>query len=105
MIDAGVAVAVSTDFNPGSSPSYHLPFAMMLACVRQRMTPEETLCGATAIAARAIGLEGQAGSLVAGCPADLAVIDVPDLNHWMYHFRPNACRAVMKGGEWSISPS
>ena len=100
LLEAGVAVAVATDFNPGSAPSYHLPLAMTLACLNQRMTPAEALCGATVIAARALGLEGQAGSLAPGCPADLAVIDAPDLNHWLYHFRPNACLAVMKNGLW-----
>lgn len=100
LIEAGVAVAVATDFNPGSAPSFHLPLAMTLACLSQRMTPAEALCGATVIAARALGLEGQAGSLAPGCPADLAVIDAPDLNHWLYHFRPNACLAVMKNGLW-----
>ena len=54
---AGVAVAVATDFNPGSAPSYHLPFALTLACTLQRMTPAEALKGATIIAARAVGLE------------------------------------------------
>jgi len=105
LIEAGVAVAVATDFNPGSSPSFHLPFAMTLACIKQRMTPEEVLCASTAIAARAIGLEGQAGSLVEGSRADLAVIDAENINHWLYHFRPNACTAVMKAGNWAISPS
>ena len=105
LIEAGVAVAVATDFNPGSSPSFHLPFAMTLACIKQRMTPEEVLCAVTAIAARAVGLEGQAGSLVKSSPADLAVIDADDLNHWLYHFRPNACTAVMKAGNWVISPT
>ena len=104
LIEAGVAVAVATDFNPGSAPSFHLPLAMTLACIRQRMTPEEVLCGATVIAARAVGLEGHAGSLVPGCQADLALIDAPDLNHWLYHFRANACTGVMKAGQWAISP-
>ena len=65
-IDAGVAVAVATDFNPGSAPSYHLPFALTLACTLQRMTPAEALKGATSIAARAVGLEARIGSLEAG---------------------------------------
>ena len=55
-IEAGAAVAVATDFNPGSAPSYHLPFALTLACTLQRMTPAEALKGATVIAARAVGL-------------------------------------------------
>jgi len=104
LIEAGVAVAVATDFNPGSAPSFHLPLAMTLACLNQGMTPQEALRGATAIAARAIGLEGQAGSLVPGCAADLAIIDAPDLDHWIYHFRPNACSAVMKSGKWCAGP-
>ena len=102
LIEAGVAVAVATDFNPGSSPSFHLPLAMMLACTQQAMTPDEALCGATVIAARAIGLEGRAGSLITGSRADLALIDAPDLNHWMYHFQANACRSVMKSGQWVV---
>jgi len=98
LIDAGVAVAVATDFNPGSAPSYHLPLAMLLACTLQRMTPAEVLKGATLLAARAIGVEPQCGSICPGKAADFAVIDAPDLNHWMYHFRPNACvRTVMAG--------
>jgi imidazolonepropionase len=98
LIDAGVPVAVATDFNPGSAPSYHLPFAMMLACTLQRMTPAEALSGATWIAARAIGVESECGSLEAGKAADFAVVDAPDVNHWLYHFRPNACvRTVIAG--------
>lgn len=98
-IDAGVPVAVATDFNPGSAPSFHLPMAMMLACTMQRMTPFETLKGATMIAARAVGLEKEIGSIEVGKRADFAVIDAPDPNHWMYHFRPNACVRTFLGGE------
>ena len=85
-------MAVATDFNPGSAPSYHLPFALTLACTLQRMTPAEALKGATIIAARAVGLEARIGSLEPGKAADFAVIDAPDVNHWLYHLRPNACR-------------
>jgi imidazolonepropionase len=98
LIDAGVPVAVATDFNPGSAPSFHLPLAMTLACTMQRMTPAEALKGATAIAARAIGVEAECGSVEVGKAADLAVIDAPDVNHWLYHFRPNACRRTLIGG-------
>jgi imidazolonepropionase len=100
MMDRGVPVAVATDFNPGSSPSYHLPLAMTLACVQQGMTPQETLQGATSVAARAVALGETVGSLLPGYAADLAIIDAPDLNHWLYQFRPNACVAVMKNGNW-----
>ena len=99
LIDAGVAVAVASDFNPGTAPSYHLPFALTLACARQRMTPAEALKGATRFAARAVGLEGVAGSLEPGTSADFALIDAPDVEHWLYHLRPNACTATVIGGE------
>ena len=97
-IDAGVPVAVATDFNPGSAPSFHLPFALTLACTMQGMTPAEALKGATSIAARALGLDG-VGTLAPGGPADFAVIDAPDVNHWLYHLRANACLRTVIAGE------
>jgi imidazolonepropionase len=97
-IEAGVAVAVATDFNPGSAPSYHLPFALTLACTLQRMTPTEALKGATILAARAVGLERRIGSLEPGKAAAFAVIDAVDVRQWLYHLRPNACRGVVVGG-------
>lgn len=99
LIEAGVAVAVASDFNPGTAPSCHLPFAMTLACTRQRMTPAEVLKGATRYAARAVGRESEVGSLEPGAAADFAVIDAPDVEHWLYHLRPNACVATAVGGE------
>jgi imidazolonepropionase len=98
LIEGGVAVAVATDFNPGSAPSFHLPLALSLACTLQRMTPAEALKGATIYAARAVGLEASVGSLEAGKSADFAVIDAPDVNHWIYHFRPNACAMTVISG-------
>jgi imidazolonepropionase len=100
LMDNGVPVAVASDFNPGSAPSFHLPLAMTLACLKQGMTPQESLKGATTIAAQAIAAQSGIGSLVPGYRADLAVIEAPSLNHWLYHFEANACDAVMKGGEW-----
>lgn len=98
LLEAGVSVAVATDFNPGSAPSFHLPLAMTLACTTQGMTPAESLRGATIVAARAIGLEETHGSLEAGKRADFAVIDAPDVEHWLYHFRANACVRTVIGG-------
>ncbi len=98
LIQAGVPVAVATDFNPGSAPSYHLPLAMTLACTLQRLTPAEALKGATIYAARAVGLEQLTGSLEAGKAADFAIIDAPDVNHWLYQFRPSACVRSVIGG-------
>ena len=102
-IGAGVPVAVATDFNPGSAPSYDLPLALTLACTLQRMTPAEALKGATVVAARAVGLASRIGSLEPGKAADFALIEAPDVNHWLYHHRPNACVATVVGGRvrWS----
>jgi imidazolonepropionase len=99
LIDAGAAVAVATDFNPGSAPSYHLPLAMTLACTLQRMAPAEALKGATLQAAKALGLAQRVGSLERGKAADFALIDAPDVDHWLYHLRPNACRLTVAGGQ------
>jgi imidazolonepropionase len=98
LLDAGVAVAVATDFNPGSAPSFHLPLAMTLACTMHGMSPAEALNAATVVAARAIGLEETHGSLEPGKRADFAVIDAPDVEQWLYHFRPNACVRTVIGG-------
>ncbi len=98
LLDAGVGVAVATDFNPGSAPSYHLPLALSLACVLSRMTPAEALMGATAVAARALGMDGEIGSLEVGKRADFSLLDAVDPSLWLYHFRPNACVATFIGG-------
>lgn len=98
LLEAGVPVAVATDFNPGSAPSFHLPLALLLACTLQRMTPHEALAGATWVAARAIGVEAECGSLEPGKAADFAIIDAPEVNHWLYHFRPNACVRTVAAG-------
>ena len=105
LIAAGVPVAVATDFNPGSAPSYHLPLAMTLACTLQRMTPPEALKGATFYAAKALGLERRVGSLERGKAADFALIEAPNVEHWLYHLRPNACRLTVAGGRviWRAS--
>lgn len=98
LINSGVPVAVATDFNPGSAPSWHLPLAMTMACTMQSMSPSEVLKGATIYAARALSADETAGSLIPGKQADFAIIDAPDVNHWLYHFRPNACVATYKKG-------
>lgn len=98
LVDNGVEVAVATDFNPGSAPSYDLPLAMMLACNRGGLTPAQALKGATIYAAKAIRREHKIGSVEPGKYADMAIIDAPDPNFWMYHYRPNSCvYTVLKG--------
>jgi imidazolonepropionase len=98
LVDAGVPVAVATDFNPGTAPSFHLPLALLLACARGRLTPAEALKGATLVAARALGLDAAAGSVEPGKSADLAVLDAPSPTHWLYHFGANDCAMTIARG-------
>lgn len=99
--EAGVPVAVATDFNPGTAPSYHLPWALTLACTLQRMTPAEALVGATRHAAAALNRADRIGALARGLRADFALVDAPSLNHWLYHLRPNAVQATyVRGQRW-----
>jgi imidazolonepropionase len=99
--EADVPVAVATDFNPGTAPSYHLPLALMLACTLQRMTPAQALAGATRHAAAALNREDEIGSLAPGRQADFVLLDAPSLNHWLYHIRPNAAVATyVQGQRW-----
>lgn len=101
LLEAGVPVAVATDFNPGTAPSYHLPLALTLACTLQRMTPAEALTGATRHAAAAVNRADQIGALAPTMQADFVLVDAPSLNHWLYHFRPNAVQATyVKGQRW-----
>lgn len=99
MIDSGVPVALSTDANPGSSPTLSLQFIMNLGCLKMGMTPEEVLTAATINAAHAIDCADRIGSLEAGKQADIAIFDVP--NHLMlsYNYGMNHVESVMKKGE------
>jgi imidazolonepropionase len=101
LIEAGVRVAVATDFNPGSAPSCHLPVAMTLAATLQRMTPAEVLKGVTIHAAAALRLEAEIGSIEVGKRADLAVIDAESADHWVYHLTANSCARTVIGGSCS----
>jgi imidazolonepropionase len=98
LLRQGVRVAVATDYNPGSAPSYQLPLAMLLACTLNRLTPAEALKGATLYAAQAIGKEGEIGSLEANKRADFAVLDAPNVEHLLYHFRVGPARLTVKSG-------
>ena len=86
LIAAGVPLAVSTDFNPGSAPSHDLPLAMMVAVVHQGLTAAQAIRGITCNAARALGMHEEIGSLKVGMAADLTLVDAPDEQHWVYHF-------------------
>lgn len=100
MIDRGVPVALSTDCNPGSSPTESLPFMMNLACFQMKMTPAEVIAAATINAAHAIGRAHTIGSLETGKQADLVVMDAPNVACLQYHYGVNPVERVMKKGNW-----
>jgi imidazolonepropionase len=99
LIDAGAAVALATDANPGSAPCLSLPFVMALACRYQKLTPAEALNAVTINAAHALGLGHALGSLEAGKQADFLLLDAPDYRHLVYWFGHNPAVQVFKRGE------
>ncbi|MBA4542765.1 imidazolonepropionase [Thermoactinomyces daqus] len=99
MLEAGVPVALSTDFNPGSSPTVSLPVIMNLACLNMKMTPAEVIAAATINSAHAIGKAGEIGSLEPGKQADILILDAPNYAHLSYHYGVNLTDSVFKKGE------
>ncbi|MFJ7969800.1 imidazolonepropionase [Psychrobacillus sp. NPDC096389] len=98
MIDAGVPVAISTDCNPGSSPTTSMPLVMNLACISMRLTPAESLCAATYNAACAIQMEDKVGSLEVGKQADVVLWNVQSYQQLQYLFGVNHVKTVWKKG-------
>ena len=98
IIDAGVPVAISTDCNPGSSPTISMPLVMNLACITMKMTPAESLCAATYNAACALQIEDRVGSIEVGKQADLVLWDVHNHQKLHYVFGVNRVKIVWKNG-------
>jgi imidazolonepropionase len=94
----GVAMAVATDCNPGSSPMTSLLLALNMACTLFRLTPQEALGGATREAARALGLGAEAGTLEAGKVADFVLWDIQRPAELAYGIGVNPCHAVVRRG-------
>jgi imidazolonepropionase len=99
LIDAGVPVALATDYNPGTSPTLSMPMAMSLACTHMKMMPAETVTAATINGAWALRLAGRKGSIEAGKDADLAVFAVEDYREIPYWFGTNHCWMTVLNGE------
>lgn len=98
LIDGGVAVAIASNFNPGSCMSYSMPLMMTIACTQMRMTPEEALTACTLNAAAALGLSSSVGSIEVGKNADIILADIPEYTHLSYHFGCNHITTVIKNG-------
>jgi imidazolonepropionase len=98
LIDAGVPVALATDYNPGTSPTMSMPMAMSLACTQMKMLPAETIAAATINGAWALRLADRKGSIEPGKDADLAVFRVEDYREIPYWFGANRCHLTVIAG-------
>lgn len=98
LLDAGVSVALATDFNPGSAPSMSMPLVLTLACSQMGMTPREAIHAATAGGARALRLEDGRGTLRPGAPADFVLWAVEDHREIPYRFGWPPVAGVWKRG-------
>ncbi len=99
LIDGGAAVALSTDFNPGSSHIANLNFIMSLAALKMRMTIEETISAVTLNAANALGISDKTGSVEVGKYADFAVFDTNEYADIVYNVGKNICSMTVKNGK------
>ena len=100
-IESGVAVALATDYNPGSSPTLSMPMAMSLACTHMKMSPAEAIAAATINGAWALRVADRKGSVEPGKDADLAVFDVSDYREIPYWFGANRCALTIMNGALS----
>lgn len=100
MIDSGLAVALASDFNPGSSPSGNMQFVISLACVKYRMLPEEALNAATINGAAAMEIDHTHGSIAPGKTANLCILkEMPSLAYLPYSFGENKVKKMILNGK------
>jgi imidazolonepropionase len=98
LIDAGVPVALATDYNPGTSPTLSMPMAMSLACTHMKMSPAEAISAATINGAWALRVADRKGSIEAGKDADLAIFAVRDYREIPYWLGANGCELTIMNG-------
>jgi len=98
MVELGVAVALATDFNPGTSPTYSMPMVVALGCIGMRLDPAEAIAAATINAAHAIRMAEEVGSLEVGKAADVIILDLGDYRELPMAFGTNPIHTVIKRG-------
>jgi len=98
MIEKGMALAVSSDYNPGSTPSENFQLTLQIAANKLRMTPEEILTAATINPAYSLGCADSVGTLEVGKKADILLLDVKSWDYFIYHYGINHTKAVFKNG-------
>ncbi|HEX2722194.1 MAG TPA: amidohydrolase family protein, partial [Gemmatimonadaceae bacterium] len=99
LIDAGAAVAIATDFNPGTSPTFNFPLILTLAVSQLRLSASEAIIAATVNGAAAVGLTDQTGQIAPGYTADLALWDVEDFREIPYWYGDRRCMGTWKDGK------
>ncbi len=106
MVDRGMAVALASDFNPGSSPSESMPMMIAIACSHMGLSPAEAIAASTYNAAFVLERQDTVGSLESGKRADFLVLDCEDYREIPYRFGTNPVRRVfIEGNEWTGMPS
>lgn len=103
MIDGGCAVALGSDYNPGSCFSNSIPLIISLACIKMRMTPEEILTALTINGAAALDREASIGSIEIGKKADILILKYPSYKYLMYNTGINIVDTVVKNGEVKLT--
>jgi len=99
LVDAGAAVALATDFNPGSAFCESLPLVCSLACTQLGLSPAEALAAVTVNAAHVLGRADSVGRLAPGYAADLVLLDAPDWRYLAYHVGGGDAALVVERGE------
>ena len=99
LADAGAAIALATDFNPGSSFTTSLPLVCSLACTQLHLSPAEALTAVTVNAAHVLGAADRIGRIAPGLNADLVLLDAPDWRYLAYHLAGEIVAVVVKDGQ------
>jgi imidazolonepropionase len=105
LVDAGAAIALATDFNPGSAFCESLPLVCSLAATQLKLSPAEALAACTVNAAHVLGRADTLGRIAPGYTADVTLLDAPDWRYLAYHLGGDIVAAVIKDGTVAFSRS